>query len=174
VGLKILCPPEPLSSELFFVDASMTWGIGLILDSKWLTWELKEGWKSDGRDIGWAEMVAVELAVRTLITVKYTNCHVIIHSDNMGVTGALTAGRSRGTRQNAILHEIIKLIQENNIWVSAVWISTQSNPADRPSRGLFLNCSSLYAFPPKIPFHLQPYVHKSVDYHDSRIITIRP
>ena len=173
MGLKIVRPPEPLSSELF-VDASTTWGIGLILDSKWLAWELKEGWKSDGRDIGWAEMVAVELAVRTLVTAKYTNCHVIVRSDNMGVTGALAAGCSRGTRQNAILREIVRLIQENDIWVSTVWISTQSNPADGPSRGVFPNRSSLYAFPPKVPFHLQPYVHRSVDYHDSRIITNRP
>jgi hypothetical protein len=96
VGLKIIRPPEPLLSELF-VDASTTWGIGLTLDGKWLTWELKEGWKSDGRDIGWAKMVAVELAVRTLVTAKYMNYHVIVCSDNMGVTGALAAGRSRGT-----------------------------------------------------------------------------
>jgi hypothetical protein len=171
VGLTIMRPPDPLPNELF-VDASTGWGIGLILDGKWLAWELKDGWKSDGRDIGWAEMVAVELAVRTLVTAKFSNCHIIIRSDNKGVTGALAAGRSRGTQQNAILREIVKLIQDKRIWVSTVWVSTHSNPADGPSRGVFPNRSSLYAFPPKIPFHIQPYVHRSVDYHDSRITSI--
>jgi hypothetical protein len=64
VGLRIICPLEPLSNELF-IDASTGWGIGLILDGKWLTWELKNGWRGDGRDIGWAKMVAIELAVQT-------------------------------------------------------------------------------------------------------------
>jgi hypothetical protein len=55
VGMKIVCPPEPSNHQLF-VDASTSWGIGLILDGKWLAWQLKEGWDTDGREIGWAEM----------------------------------------------------------------------------------------------------------------------
>ncbi|CAL1715691.1 unnamed protein product [Somion occarium] len=44
---------------VLFVDASTSWGIGLVANGKWLAWQLKPGWKSDGRDIGWAEMVAI-------------------------------------------------------------------------------------------------------------------
>ena len=95
VGLRIICPPKPLPNELF-VDASTGWGIGFILDGKWLAWELKDEWRHDSRDIGWAEMVAVELAVQTLVTAKFTNCHVVMCSDKMGVTGALVAGCSQG------------------------------------------------------------------------------
>ena len=62
VGMKIIRPPTPLANNLF-VDASTGWGIGLVLDGRWLAWQFQDGWKSDGRDIGWAEMVAVELAV---------------------------------------------------------------------------------------------------------------
>jgi hypothetical protein len=93
VGLTIIRPPDPLSTELF-VDASTSWGIGMILNGRWLTWEFKEGWHSEGREIGWAEMAAVELAIQTLITSSFSNCHVVIRSDNMGVVGALAAGRS--------------------------------------------------------------------------------
>ena len=74
-------PPEPLDTALF-VDASTGWGIGLVLDGKWLAWQLKDGWNADNRGIGWAEKVAVELAVRTLLSGKFTNCHIIIQSDN--------------------------------------------------------------------------------------------
>jgi hypothetical protein len=87
VGMNIIRPPEPLDTALF-VDASTGWGIGLILNGKWLAWQFMDGWKSDGRDIGWTEMVAVELAVRTLVTGKYISCHVTVRSDNKGVVGA--------------------------------------------------------------------------------------
>jgi hypothetical protein len=149
-----------------FVDASTAWGIGLVLDGQWLAWQLMNGWKLQGRDIGWAEMVAVKLAIQTLITGKFSNCHVIVRSNNQGVVGGLKAGRSRGTQQNLILHEIVKLIQGHDLWISTVWISTSENPADNPSRGYFPNKSLLYAFPPKLPYHLLNLVHKSVDYHD--------
>ena len=168
VGMKIIRPPAPMNTMLF-VDASTSWGIGLILDEKWLAWQFKDGWNSDNREIGWAEMVAVELAIRTLITAKFTNCHVIVRSDNKGVVGALGAGRSRGTQQNMILHEIVKLIQDNDLWISTTWISTVDNPADDPSRGAFPGKDSLYAFPPKLPYHLSDLIHKAVTYHDSRL-----
>jgi hypothetical protein len=87
----------------------------------------------------------------------------------MGVVGALAAGRSRGTQQNAVLRDIVKLIQSNNIWISTVWIPTAMNPADGPSRGEFPSRNLLYAFPPKLPYNLRPFLHKSVDYHDPRI-----
>jgi hypothetical protein len=165
IGLSVICPPEPLGMKLF-VDASTGWGIGMILDDRWLAWEFKDGWKDEGREIGWAEMVVVELAICTLITSSYSNCHVVVRSDNTGVVGALSSGHSRGSQQNSILHEIVKLIQANNIWVSTVWIPSGENLADGPSRGVFPHCSLLYAFPPKLPYHLRPFLHKSVDYHD--------
>jgi hypothetical protein len=164
--------PEPIDSKLY-VDASSGWGIRLILDRKWLTWQFKESWKSEGREIGWAEMVAVELAVRTLIAGNFTGCHIIIRSDNKGVVGALKAGRSRGTQQNTVLQEIVKLIQEHKLWILMTWIATLKNPADRPSRGVFPVNSSLYAFPPKIPFRLRGFVHNAIDYHDSHISIIQ-
>jgi hypothetical protein len=144
-------------------------GIGLILDRKWLAWQFKEGWRSEGHEIGWAEMVAVELAVWTLIVGNFTGRHIIICSDNKGVVGALKAGRSWGTQQNAVLREIVKFIQEHKLWISTTWIAMLENPADGPSRGVFPVNSLLYAFPPKIPFCLREFVHNTVDYHDSHI-----
>jgi hypothetical protein len=136
VGMKIVCPPTPSDHQLF-IDASTRWGIGLLLNGKWLAWQLKDGWKADGRDIGWAEMVAVELAIQTLVTAKFANCHIVIHSDNKGVMSALAVGRSRKTQQNAILWEIVKLIQDHDIWILMTWVATHDNPVDKPSRGVF-------------------------------------
>ena len=104
---------------------------------KWLTWEFKNEWRTDGREIGWAEMVAIELATWTLITANFKNCHITDRSDNQGIVGALKAGRLRGTQQNLILCEIVKLLQDNDLWNSTAWVSTSENSADGPSQGVF-------------------------------------
>lgn len=90
----------------------------MVLNNKWLAWPLKVGWKSDGRDIGWAEMVAINLAVKTLVNAGYANCHVILKSDNMGVVDALAAGYSRSNQQNFILRHIVEPFQVQNIWLT--------------------------------------------------------
>ncbi|KAJ3765581.1 hypothetical protein FB446DRAFT_655057 [Lentinula raphanica] len=69
-------------------------------------------------------MVAVEMCVRTLVSSKMSNVKVVIRSDNMGVVGALKKSCSRGSEQNYILGKIIGLMQEHQIWVECVWIST--------------------------------------------------
>ena len=37
-----------------YVDASTSWGIGLIVGNHWVAWSLCQGWKAAGWDIGWA------------------------------------------------------------------------------------------------------------------------
>lgn len=48
-SLKPKGPPVDLG---VWVDASEAWGIGVFFDGKWDAWRLRNGWKSDGRDIG--------------------------------------------------------------------------------------------------------------------------
>ena len=38
-----------------WVDASMSWGIGLVVKCCWATWMILEGWKAKDHDIGWAD-----------------------------------------------------------------------------------------------------------------------
>jgi hypothetical protein len=164
-GLKIIRPPDPLPLSLF-VDASTSWGIGLQLDGRWLAWKLIEGWKCNDWDIGWAEMVVVELAIRTLVSAGFNNCHVILHSDNMGVVGALRSGSSCNSQQNAILRKIVALFQLHSIWITTQWVASKDNPTDLPSRGLLPPRSSLLPYPPSIPFHLKSFVEPSLTFHE--------
>ena len=46
-----------------WVDASMSWGIGLYVGDRWAAWCLVDGWNNRGWDIGWAEAMAIELAI---------------------------------------------------------------------------------------------------------------
>ncbi|KAJ3858156.1 hypothetical protein EV359DRAFT_24876, partial [Lentinula novae-zelandiae] len=82
-------------------------------------------------------MVAIELAVRTLISSGCRGIRTRIYSDNKGVVGALRRGCSRGPQQNLILQKIIELLQQYNIWVEPEWVSTNDNTADTPSRVKF-------------------------------------
>jgi len=49
--ITLLGDPSPLQIH---VDASTSWGIGFVMNGKWLAWKLKPGWKIKGREIGWA------------------------------------------------------------------------------------------------------------------------
>ena len=153
VGMPVMRPPQPNDDSLF-VDASTTWGIGLLLNGRWLAWKLRDGWRTDGRDIGWAEMVAVELALRSLAAAGHYDTHVIIHSDNQGVVHSVAAGRSRGCQQNAILRHIVHLIQTHKVWITTKWISTHNNPANPLSRGSLPTGDKRLANRPAIPQHI--------------------
>jgi len=55
--------PLPLLPLNIWVDTSISIGIGMLIDCHWAAWRLLEGWDSEGRDICWAEAIAIELAV---------------------------------------------------------------------------------------------------------------
>ena len=50
-----------------FSDASSSTGLGIILGNRWRAWKLLPGWNQNRRDIGWAEAIAMELLVRTIL-----------------------------------------------------------------------------------------------------------
>jgi hypothetical protein len=165
VALHIREPP-PMEADEIYVDASTSWGIGLTYRGKWLAWKYKEGWFSDGRCIGWGEMVAIELALRTLVASKVSNVHLHLRSDNQGVIGALAAGKSYNAQENAILQQILRLYHEHSIWFTITYIPSKQNPADPASRGELASRRLIIGSPPKIPFHLHPFIHHSVQPKD--------
>lgn len=158
-GMPVRTIPDPIDVDVF-VDASTGWGIGLTIDGEWDHWRLRAGWKVDGRDIGWAEMVAVELGLRALVERGYANAHIRMRSDNQGVVGALDAGRSRGVASNRVLQRIVALMLTHDIWLSVDWVASADNPADAPSRGVPARGFRRRAHLFEIPFVLRQLVDK--------------
>jgi hypothetical protein len=156
-GLPIVIPPSAHPVPIF-VDASTSFGIGFWWDGRWLAWCLLEGWQADGRDIGWAEMVAIELGLHCVIAAGFRNARFILHSDNQGVVGGFRAGMSRNSEQNSILCCIIFLFQEHSLWFSTIWVLSAENLADAPSRGIFHHGGKCFSHCPRIPFHLRKFV----------------
>lgn len=143
LGSSIANPPPPLPLNIY-VDASTSWGIGILINNKWAAWKLLPGALQDGRAIGWAEMVAVELAVSLLCSAHPRNSHFLIHSDNQGVIGAISSCFSRGASQNSSLSRLSANLLHHDSFLSTVYIATSKNPADPVSRGLLpATCSRL-------------------------------
>lgn len=158
-GMPVRTIPDPVDVDVF-VDASTGWGIGVTINRDWDHWRLRAGWKTDGRDIGWAEMVAVELGLLALVERGYRNAHIRLRSDNQGVVGALDAGRSRGVPSNRVLQRVVAIMLEHDIWLSVVWVASADNPADAPSRGIPAPGFTRRAHAFNIPFAIRDLVDK--------------
>lgn len=133
-GSTIKKPPPPRADYRVFVDASTSFGVGVILNGAWERWRLKNGWNTEGRDIGWAEFVALEMGVRWIISTGLSDANVTIQSDNKGVIGAMASGRSRNSQQNSVLRRIEALAREKMLTFTHVYIPSEENPADSTLR----------------------------------------
>lgn len=137
-------------------DASTSWGIGLYFGDQWDAWKLKDGWKRDGRDIGWAEAIAVELVARHLDAMGISNANVIIHSDNNGVIGAFSKGRGRNFQINHAIRRVESLGLSTNVSYILLYTTSELNRADPISRGDLGHAAKQIPFYILLPEELSP------------------
>jgi hypothetical protein len=117
------------------VDASTSWGIGIIVQGKWAAFELIPTWKIPGRDICWLETIAVEIIAYILEAMGIRDTTVVIHSDNTGTIGSMDKGRSPNVHINLAIRRTYSVFCPNFISPSFIYIASESNPADPLSRG---------------------------------------
>jgi len=77
-----------------WIDASTNWGIGIVMSHEWAAWKLTPRWHKDGRDISWAECIALELFILMIVERGLVDCQVIVQGDNTCVISAFDKGRS--------------------------------------------------------------------------------
>jgi hypothetical protein len=157
-GSSLQAPPNPSLAE-FWVDASTSFGIGVVFDGSWNAWELHSGWKKHGRDIGWAEMVAIELGLLTAVAQGWSNAHFVVKSDNTGVIGALAAGKSNNIEQNRVLQRIVATMRMHGLWMSSLYVASAENISDAPSRSVPIIGMPQSSTRVLIPPCLQPFLH---------------
>lgn len=133
---RTLTPRIPLTHSVW-VDASTSWGIGVVIDGCWSAWKWAPDWKGGWRDIGWAEMIAVELAALVLDHLGVSNGDLIIRSDNAGVVGAFNRGRSRNFEVNLSIRRTTVINAATNVHLLLQYVNTKDNIADPISRGCF-------------------------------------
>lgn len=160
VGCSVVTPPPVLPLKIY-VDASTSWGIGILINNKWAAWHFLPNSFSSTRSIGWAEMVAVELAVSLLCSVHPRKSHFLIHSDNQGVIGAIDSSYSRGASQNSSLSRLSATLLNHESFISTEYIRSELNPADPVSRGILPSLASRLRTNLKLAPDLVPYLSRS-------------
>jgi hypothetical protein len=85
--------PTPLDDAHAFSDASSGFGIGITIGERWHAWRLLPNWKSEGRDIGWAEAVGFELLVLAILSSSSGSADFKVYGDNKGVVEGWWKGR---------------------------------------------------------------------------------
>ena len=119
-----------------FSDASSSVGLGVVIGSRWRAWRLLPDWKERGRDIGWAEAVALELLIRIILKLNPPSGFKVF-CDNIGVVEGWWTGRSRNSETNWVFRRIHGLLEEHGSSLTTRYVNTVNNPADGPSRGIF-------------------------------------
>ena len=147
---------RPIIDVRGFSDASSTTGIGIVLGDKWRAWRLVPGWNAEGRDIGWAEAIAMELLVTTVLQ-HHALPGFRVYGDNNGVVEGWWTGRSRNAETNRVFRRIHKLLDKCNSTLTTRYVNTAHNPADGPSRGIFPSRQLLLP-PINLPDDLKPFI----------------
>ena len=132
--LPISTPPDPLDVPVF-VDASTSFGVGILIRNRWNARRLTTDVLPNGF-IGVLEMLAVEFAVSALTQMFPHHSHFLIHSDNQGVVASLRTFSSKGLLQNESLSRTLQALLQHESHLSAVYVPSVDNPADPISRGL--------------------------------------
>ena len=129
-------PPIPIPhyphavNHQAFSDASTSHGLAIIIGNKWRAWRLHKHWKYNEQDIGWAESVAFEFLIRTLLTLDRSSMPLTVYCDNQGVVDGWKKGRSRNTPTNAMFRRIHDLLASPSRQVFAKYVASADNPAD--------------------------------------------
>ena len=148
----------PLLDKDIWVDASSSWGIALVVNHRWAAWRLVSGWMSDGRDIGWVEAVALEMATIWLSETDHHDARVVVRCDNVSVIDAFHKGRSQNTHRNACLMRISSILALANLVLIPMYVSSDFNKADPISRGKANYDQSRLLPPIQVPCVLSPFL----------------
>ena len=150
--------PLPLVDLDIWTNASSSWGIGIYIKSHWAAWRLAANWAQSGRDIRWAEAIALELVVLWLAETGQHDVVIKVHCDNSNVINAFWKGRSRNEPRNACIHRILVILATSNLALYPVYVPSSENKADSLSRGVLGDPMLRIPSPFPLPSALSPFL----------------
>lgn len=151
--LRPIPAPTPVIDVNAFSDASSGTGIAFLVGQKWKAWRLLPGWQSDGRDIAWAESIALELMAHGVVAEQGQAKAFRLHCNNRVVVEGWHKGRSRNRHVNLTFRRLHDLADQTNCTFLTRYVPSALNPADGPSRG---------HFPPYPPSFASTHPHHSI------------
>ena len=111
--------------------------------------------------MSWAELIAVELGVLTLIASGFFDTTITVRSDNLGVVVALTRGVWKPDFcLQEVLERILRMCRDFRLDLRMKWVPSKDNPADGPSRKVYPPAENIFSNNPVIPDHLDSVVQE--------------
>jgi hypothetical protein len=141
-----LYPIGSLCDHHIYIDTSTSWGIGIVIGSKWYSLRLMQGWKEPGRDICWLEAIPIKILFLFLIQLRYREIHLLIHSDNKAAIGALSKLWSPNVHLNLCVQCTQVSGGDHMIVKKSIYIESHLNPVDCPSRGLMSSSIPIHKY----------------------------
>lgn len=139
----ISSPPLPIPHHIHSLDfnafsnASSGFRLAITIGNRWRAWRLHKNWKRDKRDIGWAESIAFEMLIQTLLTINSSSTPLTVYGDNLGVIKAWWKGCSHNKPTNGSFQWVHAILVSPPCRVFAKYIPCKRNTADGPSRGKY-------------------------------------
>ena len=127
--------PQPLIKRAAYSDASSGFGVAITVGERWRAWHLAPGWKSQGRDIQWAEAIRFELLTICIFALSSEGDHIVVYGDNHAVVEGWWKGCSANGPTNQVFRRILQLSEDCSRTVHTRYIPSAQNPANPPSRG---------------------------------------
>lgn len=162
--VRTLIPRNPSEDHHIFVDASTSWGIGIMVGASWASFQLAPDWKEPGKDICWLETLAVEFMVYLFEALGFQNQCILIHSDNQGTIGAVDKGRSGNRHINLSIRRTYSVLSSLFITPQFAYVASEDNPADPLSRGESGPPDSRLPYKFKLPDELAPFFLPNVNF----------
>ena len=132
-----LCRPQPLTNYKAYSDASSSFSVAITMGPRWRAWKLAARWKSQGRDIQWAEAIGFELLARCIFSLSGEGEHIVLHGNNRGVVEGWWKHCSANKPTNHIFQHVLQLSEDRGRKIHTRYVPSAKNPADGPSRGLY-------------------------------------
>ena len=129
--------PQTPTEHRAYSDASSGVGVAITIGPRWRAWQLAPGWKSQGRDIQWAEAVGFELLVISLCELADEGDHILAYGDNRGVVEGWWKRCSANRPTNHVFQRIIQYAEDRCRTIHTRYVPSAQNPADAPSRGIY-------------------------------------
>ena len=140
-----------------YSDASSRFGVAITIGRRWRAWRLAPRWKSQGRDIQWAEAIGFELLVIALCAISNKGEHITVYGDNRGVVEGWWKRSSANKPTNCVFRHILELSESRDRCIYTRYVPSAQNPADAPSRGRYPSSRLLLDHVP-IPTEVRPFL----------------
>ena len=150
-----VCRPQPLTDYEAYSDASSSFGVAITIGPRWRAWQLAAGWKSQGRDIQWAEAIGFELLTLCVCSFSSEGEHIVLYGDNRGVVEGWWKHCSTNKPTNHVFQRVLQLSEDHRRKIHTRYVPSAKNPTDGPSRGHYPP-RSLLVNPITIPDEIQP------------------